>query len=566
MNVLSRLLSYIAIPFQHLLWFPLQIVSTPKRILGLSLPRRAAILVFVVLSVLATVIFVLWNTSPNRPESRHFYYAIGIVAALIVLSAIVVEYMVKSWLEHDVSGFPDIDEAWQRGLAELQKAGFSLSDLPLFLVLGVPEEGQAKSLLAASLLSLEVTAVPAGERAALRWFAGPSACVLVLSQAGRLSRLVAKASEPFAGGGGAGDGGGGADAPMQIMGTLQPPSEFGRTAAPGMSPADLRENFSPTASPHLPGEQSTITNVPVQPAYMAGGTLTPDFGAQVHEQPPRGGPAAAHSGRRMAPLSLSKDQAETATARLDHVCRLLREERSPLCPINGLLTVLPFEIVARGDQEASEVHNSVRMDLATLRSGLRVRSQVIALYGGMEREAGFPELKRRLGPKVANDQQFGKGYNPHCPSIDEELAAVAQHSCGAFEDWTYHLFAQKSERLSNPRGNRQLYSLVCKIRSLQQRLENVIVKGFAANGDSAEKPHLFSGCYFAATGDKEDRRAFVAGVFKNRLLAQDEDVEWTDDAWAENEWYQWSANLLVALDVLLIGGIVTMIVIGLNRG
>jgi type VI protein secretion system component VasK len=331
-----------------------------------------------------------------------------------------------------------------------------------------------------------------------------------------------------------------------------------------MSP-EFRESFSPTASPQLPGGD-TMTHIPEQPAYLGGGTLTPDFGAQVHEQPPRGGPAAAHTARRIPPLALPKDQAEKATARLEHVCHLLRRERSPLCPVNGLLTVLPFEIIARGDPEASEVHNSVRSDLATLRTGLRVRSQVIALCGGMEREAGFPELKRRLGPKVANDQQFGKGYNPHCPSIDEELAAVAQHACGAFEDWTYHLFAQKSERLSNPRGNRQLYALVCKIRSLQQRIENVIVKGFAANGDSAEKPHLFSGCYFAATGDRDDRRAFVAGVFKNRLLAQDEDVEWTSDALAENDWYQLSANLLVALDVLLIGVIITAIVIGFNQG
>jgi hypothetical protein len=445
----------------------------------------------------------------------------------------------------------DIDEAWQSGLAELNAAGFNLSDLPLFLVLGVPEEESAKSLLAASSLKLDVTAVPAGEPAALRWFAGPNACVLVISHAGRLSRLVERAGEePSAGLGGA------SEAPLPPYGTLQPPPEYRRTAAPGMLPSELHESFSPTSRSSMAEEQGSITSIPSsQPAFMAGGTLTPDVGAQAREQFPRSG-LAAQPARRLAPLALSKDQAETATARLDHVCRLLREERSPLCPVNGLLMVLPFELVVRCDQD---FHISVRTDLSTLRSGLRVRSQVVALFAGMEREAGFRELKRRVGPKVANEQQFGKGYNPHCPSIDEELAAVVQHACGAFEDWTFFLYSKRDERLSNPRGNRQLYALVCKIRSQQQRLEDVIVKGFAANGDSAEKPHMFSGCYFAATGDKDDRRAFVPGVFRNRLLAQDEDVEWTNDALAENDWYQWSANLLVALDMLLIGGIATMI-------
>jgi hypothetical protein len=349
------------------------------------------------------------------------------------------------------------------------------------------------------------------------------------------------------------------------MGTLQVPSVYGRTAAPGFGGGiDPEESFSGSAAPFPVGGQSTVGTPGAQPAYAAG-TLTPDFGGGGHEPPHRGIPGGHPVSQRAAPVALNKELAETATARLEHVCHLLCKERLPLCPINGILTVLPFDLVSRSDQEASEVHNAVRVDLATLRSVLQLRSQVVVLYGGMEREDGFPELKRRLGPKVSSEQQFGKGYNPHCPAIDEELAAVAQHACGAFEDWTYHLFAQKGERLSNPRGNRQLYALVCKIRSLQQRLENIIVKGFAANGDSNEKPHLFSGCYFGATGDKDDRRAFVAGVFKNRLLAQDEDVEWTNSAVADNDRYQWIANLLVAFDVVLIGAIVTMAVMGWNR-
>lgn len=39
----------------------------------------------------------------------------------------------------------------------------------------------------------------------------------------------------------------------------------------------------------------------------------------------------------------------------------------------------------------------------------------------------------------------------------------------------------------------------------------------------------FGGCYFAATGDKEDQRAFVRGVF-DKLTDLQEDLEWTSAA------------------------------------
>jgi hypothetical protein len=89
----------------------------------------------------------------------------------------------------------------------------------------------------------------------------------------------------------------------------------------------------------------------------------------------------------------------------------------------------------------------------------------------------------------------------------------------------------------------------------------VIVNGFSSDGEpTAERPQFFSGCYFAATGDKDDRRAFVTGVFKNRLLAQDSVVEWTDESLDENDWYSEIANLFVLADIALIGTIVTLLV------
>jgi hypothetical protein len=89
-----------------------------------------------------------------------------------------------------------------------------------------------------------------------------------------------------------------------------------------------------------------------------------------------------------------------------------------------------------------------------------------------------------------------------------------------------------------------------------------VVNGYAATWETVGLPHMFSGCYFGATGDEKDRQAFVAGIFKNRLQPQHKIVEWTLAAIANNERYQLIANLLLAIDIVLLSVILTLVVMG----
>ena len=160
------------------------------------------------------------------------------------------------------------------------------------------------------------------------------------------------------------------------------------------------------------------------------------------------------------------------------------------------------------------MQRALQKDLATVLDKLKVRCPVTAMVVGLEEESGFRELVRRVGRARAVGQRFGKGFSIGNPPLPERLEALAAHACGAFEDWVYTLFREK-DALSKP-GNTKLFGLLCKIRrNVQSRLANILVAGFAA-GEAAGRPaenFLFSGCYFAATGDTEDRQAFVQGVF-----------------------------------------------------
>jgi hypothetical protein len=95
---------------------------------------------------------------------------------------------------------------------------------------------------------------------------------------------------------------------------------------------------------------------------------------------------------------------------------------------------------------------------------------------------------------------------------------------------------------------------LCKIRrNVQGRLAGILAAGLARDleQDPQSEPLLFGGCYFAATGEAEDRQAFVKGVF-DKLPEQQEELQWTERALAEDARYRRSAQLVLAMDVLLL--------------
>jgi hypothetical protein len=228
--------------------------------------------------------------------------------------------------------------------------------------------------------------------------------------------------------------------------------------------------------------------------------------------------------------------------------------------VNGILTLLPFGLIQRGPREGVELQKTLQRDLRTAHRVFKLRCPATAAVIGMETESGFRELVRRVGPDRASRQRFGKGFSLSNPPIPERLEALAAHACGSFEAWVYTLFREKGS-LTKP-GNTKLYSLLCKIRRhVQIRLGNILVAGFGADLDKQPdaEPFYFGGCYFAAVGESEDRQAFVKGIL-DKLPGEEAELQWTEEALAEDGRYRRWANLVIGLDVLLFLGVIGMIV------
>jgi hypothetical protein len=514
-NTLKLLLQYITAPFRFVLKGPTYLIAAPRKIWGMKPALRAAVLVavFMLLST-AAIAVAFWLAPTARPGSDKIVGWTVAMTLLIIALPVSTYYLVRLWLEGDVSKYPDIDRAWDEGVAALAEHGLDLADLPLFIVLGAANEAECSALVAAGRVNPVVAGVPKGA-SPLRFYASANAIYLFCSGLGRLGGLselaaAAGARAPAAGGG----------------------SPITATMVAGPS---SRQTMSGPAFGAPPSPSATMAGGPILGTLIAGGG-----GGD------RGGPPG-----EAAPVSsgMSRPQAELQTDRLEHAMQKLRRARQPYCASNGLLTILPHAVLSNVVY-AREAPEAVRLDLNAVRNATRVAAPVTMVVAGMEAESGFTELVRRVGAERARSSRFGKGFDVWNVASDENLDALSLHACGSFEDWVYTLFA--ADDGSESRSNGKLFEMLCRVRKhLQPRLRGVLVNGYAMETEgNGEPPRLFSGCYFAATGRSADQQAFVRSVFE-KLDQLSEDLQWSDAALREEGAYRWALRLATVLNIAL---------------
>jgi hypothetical protein len=550
-----RLLEILTLPLRAILAAPTRIRAPLRRILVLSVPARVAIVVAIVLPICAVIAFVLLPENVMREQWTRPGHLTLIVVLLIAIP-LVVYTLLNLWLEGEASPYPDIDRAWKAGMAALAEQGLDLLQVPLFLILGAADENQAKSLLGASRLNLNVREIPQGP-AAIHWFANREGIYLVCTDTcclGRLAKLgqelaLGKRHAPAA------------PARGFVGQTIRRTIDALRNV---IGASASRENLVPAQTPQpraaAAGGAATAASAP------AGGTMMiDDLTAKAYGMAPRETPAQAEP----SCVTLSEREVLVQERRLGHLCRLIRRARQPLTPVNGILTLLPFLLIERSDDDAAEVQQAVARDLTVLSPGLMVRCPVTAMVVGLDEDGGFRELARRVPREMAERNRFGKGFAIDRKGSDvwawnlptaERLETLAAHACGTFEDWVYTLFSGK-DALSKP-GNVLLFALLCKIRSrVQHRLTKILASSYAIPKEQSPSSEgfLFSGCYFAATGESEDRQAFVKGVF-DKLPEEQNALEWTETAYREDRRYQLLAQWGMVLDTGLLLGLIGMVV------
>ena len=530
MNYIRSIIGQLTFPIRVIFSSPLSLLSSPQRILGMSLPIRVAVFVFLMLTFSTIGIFYLTMSDDKAAHWTSWFHPIEdtiIICILLIVIPFVSYKMVVLWLEQDTARFPDVDRAWEAGISALRDHNCDLTSLPMFVVTGPRDEVQARSLMEASGMHFFIDGIPKGP-ADLHWFASDDGIFLVCTRTCHVSALSAVAMQT-----GASTSRGAKD----IFAATMDSANFSASQTGFGTMSGLDDDDDPESRPATPN-------------YY--GTMNSDEGFGTDSGSTKG---AAKNHRQTVKLT-SQQEAETSE-KFAHVCNLINVNRQPFCPINGVLSFVPFGLLCSSDDQTGELQKSLRSDTDGLSRELKLRCPVICLVGGMEVYSGFRELVRRVGRDRALENRFGRGFEVWNPPVPEQLEALARHACGQFEAWVYRLFREDKELQHH--GNPKLYALLCLIRShVADRLVRVTEAAYSREADECHRALLFGGCYFAATGEKADQQVFVRSVF-SKLVDQFDDLEWHDDIRTADARYRTTRDILLFLNVVLLVAIGTIL-------
>ena len=553
--MIHNIINVISYPFQLVFMAPAALVGASSWFRGVSLAMRVAIVVFLFM-LLFTIISAVYQflgidpTNADRGSWLRQSFVPSIV--LMLLTPPVVYIAVRFWLEGSVSRFPDIDAAWKEGVAALEGAGISLTNTPVFLVLGARDEKQMRSLMRSTSIKFAVQGEPQGNNKPLHFYAAIDEKIagsdekltavyifavdccrssklhqLGFTEVGRSKFNVEDTVRPGEGMRG-----------TMVSGSDKPGVSSGTTV--GNAPNDAMRGTSVGGN----NPPATLSRAQMAGTMMPGG----------------GGAATMHAGASdvgSAVAILSKQESAYQAARLEYLCTLISRAREPLCPLNGVMTVTPFQMLRRGDEQCRQLAGAVREDLRIVQQSTRLRCPVVSLIGGMEHERGFIELIRRVGASRARDQRLGSSFKTWNPPTIERLQQLATNSCGSFEDNIYALF--KEEDGYNKPGNDRLYSLICKTRGkFIEGLEFFLTDAYGLQDireTDGSRPMLFCGCYFAATGEVEGAAGFLRSLFDQKLYMLEQDnLQWTETALRDDAGYHnWARFGMLLSGALVIG-------------
>ena len=331
------------------------------------------------------------------------------------------------------------------------------------------------------------------------------------------------------------------------------PTDFAGTV--NFAQASGAQSTSPLIGESPTTESSSDSGNPAPPAnYPRFPASTRRSADQAKSRPSQETSRAAFQQRQIAlPTDLD---ASDELPRLRYLCQLLQRTRRPRCGVNGIVTLVPFDIAAVGPMQLSALSQSARGDLETIQQALGIRIPITALLVGLEQDRGFIELTRRLQPELLQRRLGGRFDLRACPT-PKELNSHSDQLCDAFESWVYRLFA-RDEALAEHRGNRKLYELISRIRyELKPRLRIFLGQAFGCEARDETLPiedensFFFSGCYFAATAATTGRPAFVKGVLQDKLIDEQSQVEWTAATLRKQRLMSLFANLGWSIVVIL---------------
>jgi len=421
---------------------------------------------------------------------------------------------------------PDLDDCWQEAQHALDRAGIDLAQTPLFLVLGKPA-GAELTFFQAAKMPLAVAQTASGDQP-LRVFAQPDAvyvCMSGVSLLAEFARRAAVVRQP--------------EAPVRPVSAPRVVAQPALAAARAASPAVVAAQAGGVAVVERAATQTATRDT----AAAARTEQTLDQLESLTQ-------AASDENVGLQETvtvveQLQAEEVQRQVARLDYACQLIARGRSPYCPINGVLVLLPYAGFS-GEAASAQCAAALEQDLRTVADATRVACPVVSVVCDLERAPGGHEFLARF-PAEQRDRRLGAQL-PLADHVDEralrenvELAtrwSLMEMTSGLINRLFEFGGSDEAARTAAADGNVALYRLLVDLRDLQPRLSRCLSRALGASGAAHWR---LCGLYLAATGaDTLREQAFAAGIPAQMNEVQDA-VAWTQAALDEDlAWRRWT--------------------------
>lgn len=417
----------------------------------------------------------------------------------------------------------DITHAWQAAQAQILAAGIELHRAPLFLTLGQPAGGIEEFC---SLLPLEspFPLPSASDDAPLQVYGNQEGLFVCCKQTSvlgdYLNRLataaddfpepassarlqIATGDSPATTAASTERNSGGAFGGILQTGSRADSCNHGPAREPQFSP--LAEGPSGTTAtltgPLVAGPIVATRRVPCPSASETVRSI--EFQLDELERQL----ALADAVLQPQPSAAAQDRptAEVAGARFAQLCRLISAAREPYCPLNGVVILVPLEILDC-DETAEQGGSCIQRDLQTVMRTLETEVSVQVVVCGLAACEGGDELLDRL----SQDQLYGTfGFALPTPLGGNREAArrsierASEWLCeGLFPALAYRVLRRDADDERSDRadleGNRRLHALIGSLRGRRQRLSRLLVGSLSATSGQWR----IRGCFFAPTANK----------------------------------------------------------------
>lgn len=408
------------------------------------------------------------------------------------------------------SPFPEIDTAWQQAIAALGRHGTNLTEKPLILLLGEPA-GRETELLSALELSPTFGPLPSKAESPLRLFADESANYLLCHDASVLSACAEQvvlerlAAKPHA-----------ISAPTIATETRLPTA----LRAPALVGAHAGDKGSETVNHAInPASSTAEVEQPFEAAEAAVEDLVAAFENDVVPT------------RDQKPL-VSAEDADLANDRLEHLLRLVADERGTTPPVSGVALLMPCDTAA-DSRTALATTEAIRHDLEVVAQVAKVRCPVVSIVTDLQHTPGCGRVLHALSADRKH-RRFGKDLPLNSLTSEqvlrETVESLTNNMATTLCERLFHIGNEQSVA-ADMQENASLFAFQRTMAERGRHLQEMLAQGLA--GEQAEAWPLVS-CNLVATGDPvAGSQAFGGGILEG-LVEQTPRTTWTTEALAED--------------------------------